>query len=151
VANVETAISASPLDITRAIGSVSAPEHGGVAVFIGTVRATAAVEGNSDKSVVRLDYEAHPDLAGSKLEEVAREASAKWDIGGIVAVHRIGECELGEPTVVVACGAPHRGDALEACRWIIDTIKAEVPIWKREVYADGSAWVGGESGEGAAT
>jgi molybdopterin synthase catalytic subunit len=141
---VSTGISDAPLDVSRAIGDAASPELGGIAVFVGTVRDSASVAGNEDQSVIRLEYEAHPTLAEAKLRDIAEAAATKWEVGRIVAVHRTGSCELGEPTVVVACGAPHRGDALEACRWIIDTIKAEVPIWKREVYAGagGSAWVG---------
>jgi molybdopterin synthase catalytic subunit len=141
--SVTTRISAEPLDISEAITHASHPELGGMALFIGTVRASAAVAGNEDRAVTSLDYEAHPTLAETKLAEIAHTAAGKWDVRRVFAVHRTGKCELGEPTVVVACGAPHRGEALEACRWIIDTIKAEVPIWKREVYADSgdSAWV----------
>jgi molybdopterin synthase catalytic subunit len=141
---IRTAVSAQPLDPTAAIAEVSAPGFGAVAVFVGTVRESPAGPGGDDKQVVSLDYEAHPTLAEAQLRAIAEAAAEKWEVGRVVAVHRNGACELGEPTVVVACGAPHRGDALEACRWIIDTIKAEVPIWKREVYADGggSAWVG---------
>jgi molybdopterin synthase catalytic subunit len=106
------------------------------------------VRANESKAVVRLDYEAHPELAATRLEEIGRDAADKWELLRVVAWHRTGACELGEPTVVVACSAPHRGDALEACRHVIDTIKATVPIWKREVYADGSSWVGAE-GDGA--
>jgi molybdopterin synthase catalytic subunit len=144
MAYVSTGISEEPLDVSRAIGDASSPDLGGIAMFIGTVRDSASVGTNKDQSVIRLEYEAHPSLAEARLRDIAEAASHKWSVGRIVAVHRTGRCELGEPTVVVACGAPHRGDALEACRWIIDTIKAEVPIWKREVYAGagGSAWVG---------
>jgi molybdopterin synthase catalytic subunit len=124
------------------IARVSVPECGGIGVFIGTVRITAASD--EDKPVVRLDYDAHPSLARSRLRSIAEEASSKWDLRRVAVVHRTGPCEVGEPTVVVACGAPHRADALEACRFMIDEIKATVPIWKREVYADGSAWLGHE-------
>jgi molybdopterin synthase catalytic subunit len=143
MAAVLTDISAEPLDLNAAIAHASDPDLGGIAIFVGTVRSSASVATNEDRAVTSLNYEAHPTLATSKLEEIARAAAEKWDIRRVFAVHRTGSCELGEPTVVVACGAPHRGDALEACRWIIDSIKAEVPIWKQEVYADAgdSAWV----------
>jgi molybdopterin synthase catalytic subunit len=144
MADITTSMSEVPLDVAAAVADVSAPELGGIAVFVGTVRDSAAVDENAAKNVVRLDYEAHPSLAEDTLAQVAFDAAKKWDIRRVVAIHRTGTCELGEPTVVVACGAPHRSDALEACRWIIDTIKQTVPIWKREVYADGSAWVGAE-------
>jgi molybdopterin synthase catalytic subunit len=143
-AQVTTDISAEPLKVDDSVGLAFDPALGGIAVFIGTVRATPSVGESLDKQVVALEYEAHPTLARERLQAIADDATRKWDVQRVVAIHRTGTCELGEPTVVVACGAPHRRDALEACSYIIDTIKAEVPIWKREVYADsgGSAWVG---------
>jgi molybdopterin synthase catalytic subunit len=146
VATIAAEITASPLDVTAALAAVADPECGGIAAFVGTVRASAAVASNREKSVTSLEYEAHPTLAPEKLEALLEDAASKWDLHHVVARHRTGACELGEPTVVVACSAPHRGDALEACRWIIDELKATVPIWKREIYADGSDWVGAESG-----
>ena len=113
-------------------------------MFVGTVRESAAVADNSSKPVTRLDYEAHPQLAPKRMEEICSETAGKWELNDVIALHRTGICELGEPTVVVVCGAAHRGDALEACRYIIEEIKATVPIWKKEVYADGSSWVGAE-------
>lgn len=145
---VDTGITDAPIDVATAIAIASSTDAGAVGVFIGTVRESAAVRANESKTVVRLDYEAHPDLAAARLGEIGRDAADKWGLLRLVAWHRTGACELGEPTVVVACSAPHRADALEACRHVIDTIKATVPIWKREVYADGSSWVGAE-GDGA--
>lgn len=139
-----TGLQAEPLDVGAALHAASTPEAGGIGVFVGTVRSTPAVSGKEDEQVVRLEYEAHPSLAGARLDEIAREAAAKWDLLRVVARHRTGACELGEATVVVACSAPHRADALEACRWVIDELKASVPIFKREVYANGSSWVGAE-------
>ena len=137
-----TAITSEPLDVANAIEGVAAPEHGGTAMFVGTVRESPSADTGSPAPVISLEYDAHPRLASERLEQIAREAAEKWTLGRVVAIHRVATCKVGEPTVVVACGAPHRGDALEACRWIIDTIKDTVPIWKREVYADGSSWVG---------
>jgi molybdopterin synthase catalytic subunit len=142
--HVVTGLEATRLDISGAIDAASTPEAGGMGIFVGTVRASAAVPDNVDEQVVRLEYEAHDALAGVRLDEIAREAAGKWDLLGVVALHRTGTCELGEPTVVIACSAPHRADALDACRWVIDEIKATVPIFKREVYASGSSWVGAE-------
>jgi molybdopterin synthase catalytic subunit len=146
VATIHTEITGTPLDIAASIAAVADPSCGGIGVFVGTVRATAAVLANAEKSVTGLEYEAHPTLAPERLRGVVEEAAHKWDLYHALATHRIGACELGEPTVVVACSAAHRGDALDACRWIIDELKATVPIWKREIYADGSDWVGAESG-----
>ena len=139
---ITVAVSETPLDIANAIAGASGPDIGGVGMFVGTVRDSSSVKTNAGKPVVALDYDSHPSLAEQRLGEIAFEATTKWDVRKVVAIHRTGHCELGEPTVVVACGAPHRGDALEACRWVIDTIKSTVPIWKREAYADGSSWVG---------
>lgn len=139
-----TKIEPEPLDVTAAIAAASTPEAGGIGIFVGAVRSSAAVSGRADEQVVRLEYEAHTALAEQRLAEIAREAATKWDLLRVVAIHRSGACELGEPTVVVACSAPHRGDALDGCRWIIDEIKSTVPIFKREVYASGSSWVGAE-------
>ena len=139
---VAVAVSDTPLDLADAIAGASGPDVGGIGIFVGTVRDSSSVESNRDKPVIALDYDSHPSLAEQRLRAIAAEAAGKWDLRRVVAVHRTGHCELGEPTVVVAAGAPHRADALEACRWIIDTIKSTVPIWKREAYADGSSWVG---------
>ena len=117
------------------------PENGGIGIFLGTVRISPAAEDHAKDEVVALDYEAHPQLAPARLQAICEEAAERWDVRRAVAIHRTGLCSLGEPTVVIACGAPHRKDALEACRWIIDEVKSSVPIWKREVYADGTAWV----------
>ncbi|HYI44190.1 MAG TPA: molybdenum cofactor biosynthesis protein MoaE [Actinomycetota bacterium] len=138
-----TAISASALDIAGAIASVADETTGATAAFIGTVRAEAAVPENVDKPVTKLEYEAHTSLAEDKMREIAASAAQRWKLARVTAIHRTGTCELGEATVVIACSAPHRAEALEACHWIIDEIKQKVPIWKREVYSDGSAWVEG--------
>ena len=128
------------LDVPAAIAEVTVPECGGIGVFVGTVRASAAEGQRAD--VQALEYDAHPTLAVERLEAVAKAAGERWDVRRVVAEHRSGRCALGEPTVVIACAAPHRADALDACRWIIDEIKREVPIWKKEIYADGASWVG---------
>ena len=141
---IETGISDQPLDVAAAIAAASSPSCGAVASFVGTVRETAAVAGNAAKGVTALEYEAHPTLATERLDEIAAEAAGKWGLERVVAIHRTGACVLGEPTVVVACGSAHRAEALEACHWVIDELKARVPIWKKEIYADGSSWVGAE-------
>jgi molybdopterin synthase catalytic subunit len=142
--HIETALEAGPLDVSAAVTAAATPAAGGIGLFVGTVRATAALAGHSDEPVVTLEYEAHETLARQRLDEIARAAAGKWDLLSVVAIHRTGSCELGEPTVVVACAAPHRGDALDSCRWVIDELKATVPIFKREVYASGASWVGAE-------
>ncbi len=144
MAEIITAISPEPLDVDAAVARVSDPAAGAVATFIGTVRESPAAAEGGDRSVVRLEYDAHPSLADEKLRQIAEAAAGKWDLTKIVAIHRTGDCAVGEPSVVIACSAPHRAEALDACHWIIDEVKSGVPIWKREVYADGSSWVGAE-------
>lgn len=139
-AEISVAISSDPLDVGAIVGAASTPETGGTGVFVGTVRATPTVEG--DKQVVRLEYEAHPTLAESTMRTLALDAASKWGLDRVVAIHRTGACEVGDPTVVIACSAAHRAEALDATRWLIDEIKANVPIWKKEIYTDGSSWVG---------
>jgi molybdopterin synthase catalytic subunit len=146
MADIKTAINDEPLDVAGALAAASGSEIGGVAAFVGTVRESPPVDGEAGRSVVRLEYDAHPTLAAERLRAIAEAAARRWDVLKVVAVHRTGACELGEPTVVVTCGAAHRADALDACKWIIDEVKSTVPIWKREVYADGSAWVGADVG-----
>lgn len=145
MAAIDARISEGALDVTAALREGAAPECGAIAAFVGTVRKSAAVPQNDSKEVVGLEYEAHPTLAPARIEEVAADAAERWDLSKVIALHRTGHCLLGEPTVVVVTSAPHREDALEACRWLIDTIKAGVPIWKKEIYADGSSWVEGEA------
>ena len=147
MSGVATGLSQDPLDVSEAVAMVSSPTSGGLALFVGTVRSSAAAEGHADKSVVRLEYEAHEAMARERLAHIAHEAVARWSLNRVVAIHRVGACDLGEPTVVVACGAAHRAEALDACRWLIDELKATVPIWKKEVYSDGSSWVGAEGAE----
>lgn len=141
MAQIRTAISAEELDVAGGIAEVSVPDCGGIAIFIGTVRSSAA--GPVQRSDVQaLEYDSHPTLAEQRLRGLALTAAERWDVRRLVAEHRSGRCEVGQPTLLVACSAPHRADALEACRWLIDEIKREVPIWKREIYPDGESWVG---------
>ncbi len=142
---VDARLSGDPLDVSSVIAAVTDPTSGGTAVFVGTVRSSSAT-GDSARAVVALEYDAHPNLARPRLEELASTAQDRFELGPVVAVHRTGRCELGEPTVVVACSAPHRAAALDACRWLIDQIKSEVPIWKKEIFDDGSEWVEQEAG-----
>ena len=110
---------------------------GAVCTFLGTVR-----EMTGDRRTASLDYEAYPEMAEKKLAELEAEARRRWPIQEAALVHRVGPLALGEISVVVAVSCPHRNQAFEACRWLIDTIKEVVPIWKKEVWADGTQeWV----------
>jgi molybdopterin synthase catalytic subunit len=113
------------------------PDCGAVVLFSGTARDHA--EGRTD--VRRLEYEAYDEMVVPKLAEIAAEARVRWPvIGRIVLVHRVGILELGESSVVVAVSAPHRAEAFAAARYAIDALKVSVPVWKREVWAEGSEW-----------
>jgi len=130
-------ISESPLDVAQAIRLVSGPTVGGIALFVGTVR-------NHDHgaTVASLDYTQHPS-APEVLERCAAEAAELHNVESIAVEHRIGRLEVGDVAVVVAVGAVHREAALAACAHLINTLKAEVPIWKEQHFASGHAeWVG---------
>jgi len=130
-------ISESPLDVGQAIRLVSGPTVGGIALFVGTVR-------NHDHgaTVASLDYTQHPS-AHEVLERCAAEAAELHNVESIAVEHRVGRLEVGDVAVVVAVGAVHREAALAACAHLINTLKAEVPIWKEQHFASGDAeWVG---------
>jgi len=135
------ALSADPIDPTPLAELVTEPGTGGVVTFAGVVR-----DNNLGRQVRYLDYEAYPPMAEAKLQQVVAEARERWPaIRGVAVVHRTGHLEIGETAVLVAVGAPHRGDgAFEAARYIIDRTKEIVPIWKKEVWADGAEWLEGD-------
>jgi molybdopterin synthase catalytic subunit len=140
----QVGISESPLSVDQAISLVSGPEVGGIALFVGTVR-------NSDHGtgVISLDYTQHPS-AVDVLTTCAEETAEQHDVLAIAVEHRVGHLEVGDIAVVVAIGAVHRGEALAACAHLINTLKAEVPIWKEQHFASGkSEWVGlpGQGGQ----
>lgn len=125
-----------PLDLSRLVVSVSAPERGAVACFVGTVR-----DHHEGKSVLRLEYSAYGPMAEMECDRIVAEARSRWD-ADVALEHRTGVLEVGEASVAVAAAAPHRGAAFAACRYVIEEVKRRVPIWKREHYADGTTgWV----------
>jgi len=126
----------APIDAT----ALSSPggADGGVCVFLGVVR-----NESGGRPVRHLEYEAYEEMALPMMEEIAREARGRWPVTEVRIVHRLGRLEIGEASVAVAVTAPHRGAAFEACRYAIDTLKATVPIWKKEFYADGAVWLEG--------
>ncbi|WP_084102152.1 molybdenum cofactor biosynthesis protein MoaE [Demequina sp. NBRC 110051] len=131
-------ITAQPLDLMAHIAAVSTSADGAVATFVGLVRDhDPSVEGE----VVALDYSAHPD-AESVLSAIASAITAEGDVRAAVS-HRIGHCDVGEAAIVAAVSSAHRARAFEACRELVERVKAEAPIWKREILADGThTWVG---------
>jgi molybdopterin converting factor subunit 1 len=121
--------------IDQALRVVASSEAGGTVAFVGTVRA----EGGG---VERLSYSAYREMAEETMRVIAEEASAKWALEGVAVLHAVGELDVGDPTVVVACSAQHRGEAFDACRYVIDEVKGRVPIWKKESGPGGDRWVG---------
>jgi molybdopterin synthase catalytic subunit len=140
MSSIHTQIRTSPLSVDELLALVADPAAGGTAVFLGTVRDhTPEAPG---AQVTGLEYEAHPDAA-ELLREVAEKVAADHDVIALAAAHRVGPLQVGETAVVVVASAAHRGQAFDACRALIDTLKREVPIWKREGFADGThTWVG---------
>ena len=127
----------TPLSVEEVLAAVSGAAVGGVTLFVGTVR-----DHDAARSVTALDYSAHP-TAGDRLRGVLDAVAARHPGTVLAVVHRVGRLEIGEAAVVVAAAAAHRGAAFDASRELIDDLKATVPIWKHQVFADGTEeWVG---------
>ena len=134
--NIDIKILSEPLNIQSCIDWVMTPQCGGIDVFIGTVR-----EATKGKTVVRLEFEAYETMALKEMKKIADEALKRWAVHKIVIHHRTGVLQIGDIPVVIAVSAAHRDAAFDACRYIIDTLKKTVPIWKKEVFEDGEVWV----------
>lgn len=132
------ALESAPLDISAAVGS-NDPDSGAIALFLGTTRR----ETNPRQAVLTaLDYEAYGEMALAQMRELAAEARRRWTISRIVMLHRIGRVEIGLPSVLIAVSTPHRAAAFDACKFLIDQLKAQATIWKKEIWSDGtSSWV----------
>jgi|SRR5690606_21248515 len=130
-------ISEEPLSVDRVLASLDDPASGGLVLFVGRVR-----DHDGGQGVSGLSYSAHPS-AERRLAEVCEQVAREYDVRGIAAVHRVGDLEIGDLAVVVATTSAHRDSSFAASRALIDTLKAEVPIWKHQRFADGSdEWVG---------
>jgi molybdopterin synthase catalytic subunit len=127
----------SPIDPSAILAQASSNDAGAVVLFLGTTR-----EFTKGKQTASLDYECYPQMAEAKLAELEAQALEKWPLLHISIVHRLGRLGLGEASIAIAVSSPHRQAAFEAGKWLIDTIKEDVPIWKQENWADGtSEWV----------
>jgi molybdopterin synthase catalytic subunit len=130
-------LSGQPLPVDRATAWVVRPDCGGFVLFVGTVRDHA--EGRP--GVTELVYEAYAEAATKRLAAIVAEARRQWpELGRVVAWHRTGSLAVTDVAVVVAVSSPHRGEAFEAARWVIDTVKSSVPIWKQESWSGGQDW-----------
>ncbi len=131
------ALREEPLDVAEVLAALDDDAAGGLTLFVGRVR-----DHDGGKGVTGLDYSAHPS-ALDRLREVCERVASEYDVHGVAAVHRTGTLAIGDAAVVIATTAAHRGEAFEASRALIDTLKAEVPIWKHQRFGDGTEeWVG---------
>ena len=128
----------APIDPAPLMETVRSPKAGAIATFDGRVRDTS-----DGRRVTHLVYEAYQSMALLELDKLARSARDQWALEGVSIVHRIGRLEIEETSVFIAVSAAHRADAFAACRYLIDSIKQTVPIWKKEYFEDGSVWVEG--------
>jgi molybdopterin synthase catalytic subunit len=124
------------LSIDETYSFLQDPEAGGICLFVGTIR-----NKNQQKDVAHLTMEAYSAMAKKQMERIADEAAVQWPIHKISVSHRTGKLEIGDIAVIIGVCSVHRTEAFKACEWLIDTLKQEVPIWKNEFYADGSAWL----------
>jgi molybdopterin synthase catalytic subunit len=131
-----TSIIQTPIQVPQIIDDIASPASGGVDVFMGMVR-----NHSHGRRVKALEYTAYVPMAEKKMAEIEDEVREKWAVHNVLFVHRIGKLQVGEIAVVTAVAAAHRAEAFDACRYAIDRIKAEVPIWKKEIFEEGQAWV----------
>jgi MoaE-MoaD fusion protein len=130
-------LESGPLSLDAVVDEVRSDAAGAIATFVGTTRAQSR-----GRIVVHLEYEAYEEMAEQVMSEIAAELKARYDVCDVAIHHRTGRVEIGEASVVIAVSAPHRQDALAACKDAIDTLKERVPLWKKEVYEGGEEWIG---------
>jgi molybdopterin synthase catalytic subunit len=135
---VRAELTREPLDLARLVSEVSAPSCGGIASFLGIVRAE-----DEGRPVLALEYDAYDRLAATQIRAVADEALARWPEARIALQHRAGRLVVGEASVAIAVACPHRVEAFACCRHVIDRVKEAVPIWKREETPEGARWLPG--------
>jgi molybdopterin synthase catalytic subunit len=130
-------LSEEPLSLDAVVREVADDGAGAIAMFVGTTRSRSR-----GRDVVRLEYEAYEGMAEAEMERLAGALKARYELTEVAIHHRVGVVGIGEPSVVIAVSAPHRADALAACKDAIDTLKDSVPLWKKEIYVGGEEWIG---------
>jgi MoaE-MoaD fusion protein len=135
----EVSIVREPIATEAVLAALKQPEDGAAVVFEGIVR-----DNTRGRRTLYLDYEAYETMAHKQLEGLAAQARKRFAVRAVSIVHRLGRLEIGETSVLIVVASAHRGAAFEACRWIIDTLKKTVPIWKKEYFEDGAVWADGE-------
>jgi len=133
------ALTREPIDAEKLVAETKSGEDGAVVVFDGIVR-----NNTRGRRTLHLDYEAYEEMALKQMEGLAEQAREKFGVRQVTIVHRMGRLGIGETSVLIVVASAHRGAAFEACRWVIDTLKKTVPIWKKETFADGAVWADGE-------
>jgi molybdopterin synthase catalytic subunit/molybdopterin converting factor small subunit len=136
----EVRIVREPIATAAVLAALKRPEDGAAVVFEGIVR-----DNTRGRRTLYLDYEAYEAMAQKQLESLAAEARERFVVRAVSIVHRLGRLEIGETSVLIVVASAHRGAAFEACRWMIDTLKKTVPIWKKEYFEDGAVWADGEA------
>jgi MoaE-MoaD fusion protein len=126
-----------PVNLTAVVVEVVDERAGAIATFLGTVRGQSR-----GREVIALEYEAYEEMAEDVMAQIATEVNERYDLCKVAISHRVGRVEVGETSVAIAVSAPHRHDALAACKDVIDTLKERVPLWKKELYEDGEEWIG---------
>jgi molybdopterin synthase catalytic subunit len=127
----------TPIDVNDVIAEVANERAGAIATFIGTTRVTSR-----GRTVLYLEYEAYEGMAEQEMARIAEELLARYQLCSVAIAHRVGRVSIGETSVAIAISAPHRSDAIAACKEAIDTLKVTVPLWKKEVYEGGEEWIG---------
>ncbi|MEI8279224.1 MAG: molybdenum cofactor biosynthesis protein MoaE [Bacteroidota bacterium] len=133
---IDIVITEEILNIQQCINKVQSDDCGGIDVFIGTVR-----DNTKGKKVLRLEFEAYETMALIEMRKLAKNAVDKWSLKSVLIYHRTGILHVGDVPVIIAVAAAHRDAAFDACRYLIDTLKQTVPIWKKEIFEDGDIWV----------
>jgi molybdopterin synthase catalytic subunit len=133
------ALTRERIDRDALVAALQQPGDGAVVVFDGIVR-----DNTRGRKTLYLDYEAYEEMAVNQMQKLAREAGGRFAIDRVGVVHRLGRLEIGESSIVIVVTSAHRAAAFDACRWLIDTLKRTVPVWKKEHFADGAVWKDGE-------
>lgn len=133
------ALQATPIDAGQIIAAVAEPQAGAIATFLGITRGEADSDG---RILTALHYQAYEQMALIQMQRLASTARQRWPIRRMAVVHRTGKVDIGQPSVIIAVSTPHRSEAFDACRFLIDSLKAQATIWKKELWADGrQSWV----------
>ena len=136
---LHAAIVRDRINSERVLAAIKKPEDGAAVVFEGVVR-----NHTRGRQTLYLDYEAYEEMALKQMEELAAEAVRQFPVREVALIHRLGRLKIGETSVLIVVASAHRGAAFDACRWLIDTLKRTVPIWKKEHFTDGAVWADGE-------